>query len=111
MVRRAPEPVLIILVTAANQTEAVRLGEQMVKAKLAACVNVVPTIQSIYEWKGKVIKAKEVLLILKSTRRRYKALEKAIRAIHTYETPEIIALQVTKGLDQYLGWVRRETHN
>jgi periplasmic divalent cation tolerance protein len=103
--------ILVILVTVVNKKEAVRIGEEMVNAKLAACANIIPRIQSIYHWKGKVVKAQEVLLILKSTRPRYRALEKAIKAMHTYETPEIIGLPVKEGLDQYIGWVRSETHN
>lgn len=103
--------VLVILVMAVNQEEARRIGKGMVDAKLAACANIIPGIQSIYRWKGKVIKAQEVLIILKSTRLRYRALEKAIKAMHTYETPEIIALPVKEGLDRYIGWVRSETHS
>lgn len=102
--------VLVILVTAVNQEEARKIGKGMVDAKLAACANIIPGIQSIYRWKGKVVKAQEVLIILKSTRLRYRALEKAIKAMHTYETPEIIALPVKEGLDRYIGWVRSETH-
>jgi len=103
--------VLVILVTAVNQEEARKIGKEMVNAKLAACANIIPRIQSIYRWKGKVVKAQEVLIILKSTRPRYRALEKAIKAMHTYETPEIIGLPVIEGLDQYIGWVRSETHS
>ena len=103
--------VLVILVTAVNQKEARRIGKGMVDAKLAACANIIPGIQSIYRWKGKVVKAQEVLIILKSTRPRYRALEKAIKAMHSYETPEIIALPVKDGLDRYIGWVRNETHS
>jgi len=103
--------VLVILVTAVNQKEARRIGKGMVDAKLAACANIIPGIQSIYRWKGKVVKAQEVLIILKSTRPRYRALEKAIKAMHTYETPEIIALPVKEGLDRYIRWVRSETHS
>jgi len=103
--------VLVILVTAVNQEEARKIGKGMVNAKLAACANIIPGIQSIYRWKGKVVKAQEVLIILKSTRPRYHALEKAIKAMHSYETPEIIALPVKEGLDQYIGWVRSETHS
>ena len=109
--KKSSDKLLVILVTAVNQEEAVRIGKGMVKAKLAACANIIPGIQSIYRWKGKVVKAQEVLLILKSTKPRYRALEKAIKAIHTYETPEILALPVKEGLDQYMGWVRDETHN
>lgn len=107
--KRIQAKVLIVLVTANSQKEAVRIGEEMVKAKLAACANVISKIQSIYRWKGKIVKSREVLLILKSTELRYRALEKAIRAMHSYETPEIMAMQVSEGLDQYLDWVKIET--
>ena len=109
--KKSAEDVFVILVTAANQEEAERIGERVVKARLAACANVIPGIQSIYRWKGKVVKSEEVLLILKSAKLRYTALEKMIKAMHTYETPEIIALPVKEGLDQYLRWVRTETHS
>jgi periplasmic divalent cation tolerance protein len=111
LLKKSAEQVLVILVTTENQEEAVRIGEGMVNAKLAACANIISGIHSIYRWKGKVVKAEEVLLLLKSTKSRYRALEKAIRAIHTYETPEIIALPVKEGLDQYIGWVQSETHS
>lgn len=111
LMKKSAGQVLVILVTVVNQKEAVRIGEEMVNAKLAACASVVPGIQSIYRWKGKVAKAQEVLLILKSTKPRYRALENAIKALHTYEVPEIIALQVKEGLDRYIGWVRSETHS
>ncbi|MDE3048614.1 MAG: divalent-cation tolerance protein CutA [Nitrospirota bacterium] len=102
---------LVVLVTAVNQEEAVRIGKEMVNAKLAACANIIPGVKSIYRWKGKVVKTQEVLLILKSSKPRYRALEKAIKAVHTYEIPEIIALPVMEGLAQYIGWVRSETHS
>ena len=108
-IKKSAAEVFVILVTVANQEEAVRIGEGVVKAKLAACANVVPGIQSIYRWKGKIVKSQEFLLILKSSKARYSELEKAIKAMHTYETPEIIALPVKKGLDRYLRWVQTET--
>lgn len=111
LMRKSSGKVLVILVTAVNQEEAEKIGEGMVNAKLAACANIIPGIHSIYRWKGKVVKAQEVLLILKSTKLRYRALEKAIKAMHTYETPEIIALPVKDGLDQYIGWVCSQTHS
>jgi periplasmic divalent cation tolerance protein len=110
LMKKSAGQVFVVLVTAANQEEAVRIGKEMVNAKLAACANIIPGVQSIYRWKGKVTKAQESLLILKSTQPRYRALEKAIKAMHTYEIPEIIALPVEKGLDLYMGWVRSETH-
>lgn len=111
LMKKSVGQVLVILVTTVNKEEAVRIGKGMVDAKLAACANIILGVQSIYRWKGKVVKSQEALLILKSTRPRYRALEKAIKAMHTYETPEILALPVKEGLDQYIGWVRSETHN
>jgi periplasmic divalent cation tolerance protein len=111
IMKKSSGPILVIFVTVGNEKEAIRIGEGMVSARLAACANIVPGVQSIYHWKGKVVKAQETLLILKSTKTRYRALEKAIKAMHTYETPEIIALPVKEGLDQYIGWVRNETHS
>jgi periplasmic divalent cation tolerance protein len=109
--KKSAGEVFVILVTVANQEEAIRIGKGVVNAKLAACANIIDGIQSIYRWKGKVVKSQEVLLVLKSTKARYSALEKTIKAMHTYETPEIIALPVKRGLDRYLGWVRIETLN
>ncbi len=109
--KKSAGQVLVILVTAVNQREATRIGEAMVNANLAACANIISRIQSIYRWKGKVVKTEEALLILKSTKSRYRALEKAIKAIHTYEIPEVIALSVKQGHDRYMGWVRSETHS
>jgi periplasmic divalent cation tolerance protein len=111
LMKKSAGQILVILVTAVSQKEAVRIGKGMVDAKLAACANIIPGIQSIYRWKGKVVKAQEVLLIMKSSKPRYRALEKAVKAMHTYETPEIIALSVKEGLDQYIEWVRSETHS
>ena len=108
-IKKSAAEVFVILVTVANQEEAVRIGEGVVKAKLAACANVIPGIQSIYRWKGKVVKSQEFLLILKSSKARYSELEKAIKTMHTYETPEIIAWPVKKGLEGYLRWVQAET--
>ena len=109
LMKRSAEQVLVVMVTASSQKDAVKIGEAMVNAKLAACANIISEIQSIYRWKGKVVKDEEALLILKSTKPRYRALEKAIKAMHAYEIPEIIALPVKKGHDKYIEWVGSET--
>lgn len=109
--KKSSVQILVVLVAVGDQKEAARIGQEMVKARLAACVNIVIGVQSIYRWKGKVVKAKEVLLMFKTTTRRYRALEKAIRTMHTYETPEIIALPIKDGFDQYIGWLCDETHS
>ncbi|MCX5723077.1 MAG: divalent-cation tolerance protein CutA [Nitrospirae bacterium] len=108
--KKSPTQALVILVTAANQEEAIKIARAMVETKLAACANILPAIQSVYRWKGKIVKEREVFILLKSTKSRYPALEQAIKAMHSYEIPEIIALPITSGLPQYLGWIHDETH-
>jgi periplasmic divalent cation tolerance protein len=109
--KKSPAQILVVLVAVSNQKEAIRIGEGMVNARLAACANIIIGVQSIYHWNGKVVKTKEVLLILKTTRPRYPALERAVKRMHTYETPEIIALPLKEGFKQYIGWVCEETHS
>jgi periplasmic divalent cation tolerance protein len=109
--RKSSGQMLVILVTTASPEEAVKIARAVVSAGLAACANIIPAIQSMYRWKGKLVKEQEALVMLKSTKSRYRALEKAIKEIHSYETPEIIALPVKEGLDQYIGWVHAETHS
>jgi periplasmic divalent cation tolerance protein len=77
----------------------------LVDRKLAACVQILPEIQSIYLWKGKVERARELLLLAKSTRENFAELERQVRSIHSYETPEIIALPVSAGSKPYLDWL------
>ncbi len=109
--KKSSSGVLVVMVTAANRGEAVKIGKKVVASKLAACVSIVPGIQSIYRWKGKVLKEQEALLIMKSTKSCYRALERTVKAMHIYETPEIIALSVEAGLGQYIEWVYSETHS
>lgn len=109
--KKSPRQVLVVLVTTATQGEAIKIARAMVSAKLAACANIIPAIQSVYRWKGKIVKEQEVLITLKSTKSQYQALEKAIKAMHSYETPEIIALPVSEGFSSYIAWVNDETHH
>jgi periplasmic divalent cation tolerance protein len=106
---KTTDKVLIVLVTTSTSKDAVVIGEAVVRAKRAACVNILPAVTSIYRWKGKTEKSREALLILKTTRLQYPALEKLIRSMHPYDVPEIIAIQAERGLRQYLGWVVQET--
>lgn len=102
--------VLIVMVTCGKRSEAEKIARAVVEKRLAACGNIVgATVTSIYRWKGKVERAKEVLLILKTTRAKFAALEKEIRRIHSYETPEIIATEVAAGSKKYLEWVGQST--
>lgn len=107
--RNTDTQILVILITTPSRREAVRIGQAVVKRKLAACANVLSPVTSIFRWKGRIEKSREALLILKTTGRRYAALAKTIGSMHPYEVPEIIALKVTKGLPRYIAWVHRET--
>jgi len=107
--RNSDAQILIILVTTPSRREAVRIGQAVVKKKLAACANVVSSVTSIFWWKGRIEKSREALVIMKTTPQRYAALSKTVRSMHPYEVPEIIALKVTKGLPRYIAWVHQET--
>ncbi len=97
---------IVVLVTCASAGQARKIARALVAARLAACGNVFESpVRSIYRWKGKVELAKEFLLVLKTTRKRFAAVERAVRALHTYEVPEIIALPVIGGARSYLKWI------
>lgn len=107
--RNSDAQILVILITTPSRREAVRIGQAVVKKRLAACANILSPVTSIFRWKGRIEKSREALLIMKTTGRRYAALAKTISSMHPYEVPEIIALKVTKGLPRYIAWVHRET--
>jgi periplasmic divalent cation tolerance protein len=96
---------VVILVTAGKLTEARKIARHLVDSKLAACVNVLPPVQSIYRWQGKVAVEKEFLLFIKSTRELFSELRAAILKLHSYTTPEIICLPIVDGSPEYLQWV------
>ncbi|HJV87813.1 MAG TPA: divalent-cation tolerance protein CutA [Noviherbaspirillum sp.] len=85
------------------------LAHRLVERRLAACVNVLPAVRSIYQWQGAIEEAVEVTMLAKTTPSRYPELEAEIRAGHPYEVPEIIALPIVAGLPAYLGWIASET--
>jgi len=91
--------------TAANAGEATRLAEMLVEKQLAACVQILPGMESIYRWKGEVQREKEVLLLAKTTRAWFDELETQVRGMHSYETPEIVALSAVAVSSPYLTWL------
>lgn len=99
----------VVLVTAASQAEAERIAEALIADRLAACVNLLP-IQSIYTWQGEVCRDQEWQLIIKTDLSQFAALETRIRAIHSYETPEMIALPIVAGSQPYLDWIADQVH-
>ena len=96
---------IVVLITAPLGPKGRALARFLVKGKLAACVNVVPRVESVYRWKGKIENAEESLLVAKTERRRLPALIRGVRRIHPYTTPEIIALPLSVGDGDYLRWV------
>jgi periplasmic divalent cation tolerance protein len=96
---------IVVIMTAANEAEATRIAEMLVDRKLAACVQVLPQIQSIYVWKGEVQRESELLLLAKTTQENFDQVEREVRSVHSYETPEIIALPISDGSRPYLEWL------
>ena len=96
---------LLVLTTAASEVEANKIAEALVERRLAACVNIVPRIQSVYRWQDKVEKSQEFLLCIKTTRGLEPELRAAIRALHSYELPEHLALAIENGSEEYLKWI------
>ncbi|PWT86938.1 MAG: divalent-cation tolerance protein CutA [Proteobacteria bacterium] len=107
LVNARSEPRLV-LVTCDKLREARRIAGRVVGQKLAACVNLLPgPVESIYRWQGKVEKAREWLLVIKTTQRRLPALEKEVKRLHSYDVPEFIVLPIDSGSKDYLGWLAR----
>jgi periplasmic divalent cation tolerance protein len=95
----------LVLVTAPDLRTARKLARAALQARLAACVNLVPKLESHFRWQGKVDRSPEVLLLFKTTNARLAGLEKLIVARHPYDTPEIIALSLSQGNGRYLNWL------
>ncbi|MFH1779168.1 MAG: divalent-cation tolerance protein CutA [Candidatus Omnitrophota bacterium] len=100
---------LVVFITAANKDEARKIARSLVAKRLVACVNIVPAIESIFTWKGKLEVAKEVLLIAKTKAELFSKVERCVKRLHSYECPEIIAFEIAKGNKDYLRWVEGTT--
>jgi periplasmic divalent cation tolerance protein len=101
--------VIAVLTNLPDSESAFNLARELVSRRVAACVNVLPAATSFYRWQGKLEEASEHPVLVKTTRDRYAELEAAIRELHPYEVPEIIAWPVTAGLPAYLAWVEQES--
>ena len=100
----------IVLVTCGSLAEGRKIAQGVVKKRLAACVNVgTAPVESVYWWKGKVEKAKEFLLVMKTTAGRLKELEKEVKRMHSYDVPEIVVIKIESGSAEYLAWIREST--
>jgi len=95
----------IVFITASSQEEAARIAKALVAEKLAACVSIVPSVRSIYMWKGEVCDEGEVLMIAKTSQARFSALAERVGSLHSYDVPEVIAMPIVDGLQPYLEWM------
>ena len=100
---------LVVLVTVGSADEAAGLARTLVEERLAACGNLVERIRSIYRWKGKIEDEGETLLVLKTTAAQFEALRQRIVELHSYDVPEVIALEITDGHKPYLDWLDSNT--
>jgi periplasmic divalent cation tolerance protein len=100
---------IVVITNLPDRAAAERIAETLVTQGVAACVNVLADCTSIYRWQGELKRDSEVPLLIKTTHAAYPQLESALRALHPYEVPEIIALPVSAGLPEYLKWVAQET--
>ncbi len=96
---------IAVFITTGSEAEAVRIARVLVVKKLAACVNIVRDIRSVYSWKGKLEDSRECLLIAKTTEGLFGKIERSVKRIHSYECPEIIAVPVKAGSREYLEWI------
>jgi periplasmic divalent cation tolerance protein len=101
---------VVVLITAGSQEEAERIAQALVGEMLAACVNIIPGIVSVYRWEGEVQRDSEWLLIAKSRQDVLADLTRRVRALHSYDVPEIIALPLTGGSEAYLRWLDAQVH-
>lgn len=95
----------VVLITTKDSAEAERIAKQLVEEKLAACVNVLPKISSTYRWRGKVVHASEALLLVKTSDEKLDGLIARVKELHSYEIPEILALPIERGSQEYLKWL------
>ncbi len=102
---------IVVLVTCGSEEEAVKIANALVETCLAACVNLMAPIRSIYRWEGKIWDEKEWLLIIKTRKDRFEALEKKVKSLHSYSVPEILSLSITDGSSAYLKWIRENTES
>ncbi len=99
---------VVIFCACGSEQAALRIASALVEARLAACVNVLPLIQSVYRWHDHIETAQEVLLLIKTTAERFPAVRNRIIDLHAYETPEVISVPIADGWDKYLSWLREQ---
>ncbi|MDD5592913.1 MAG: divalent-cation tolerance protein CutA [Candidatus Omnitrophica bacterium] len=99
----------IIFVTASHKKEAEKIASALIKAKLAACVNIIQGVHSLFRWRGKIDRAREILLIIKTRKTLLSWVIKKVKSLHSYSVPEVIALPIIAGNKEYLKWLNDST--
>jgi periplasmic divalent cation tolerance protein len=99
---------VVVFCTCSDETEANRLAAGLLERRLAACVTILPEVKSVYRWCGTIEASRELMLMIKTTHSKLQALQDFILSIHSYDTPEILALPVVAGSERYLAWLRDE---
>ena len=102
-------PFIVVLVTCGSEEEGLKIARALVEDGLAACVNLISPVRSIYRWEGKIFDENEWLLIIKTQRERFGELERKVKSLHSYSVPEIISLPILEGSSSYLDWVKEMT--
>ena len=100
---------LVVYITAPNEEEAAKIAKILVEECLAGCVNIVKDIRSIYSWQGKIEDEKEVLMIVKTRRKLFSALNAKVKELHSYTVPEVIAMPIIDGSEEYIKWLKEAT--
>jgi len=96
---------LVVLVTTPSKDQAAAIANALVSERLAACVYIIDAIESVYRWEGKIVRDAEALMVIKTTDERYDDLERRVKELHSYSTPEVIAIQIEAGSSDYLNWL------
>jgi len=100
---------IAVLVTCGSEDEALKIAHSLIENHLAACINLISPVRSIYRWEGKILDEKEWILIIKTRKGKFKKLEKEVKSLHSYAVPEIIGLSVVGGSSSYLKWLEDMT--
>lgn len=100
---------IVVYITAPNEDEAARMAKALVEARLAGCVNIIRNIRSIYSWQGRIEDEPEVLMVVKTQKSLFEELSKKVRELHSYSVPEIIALPIVEGSQDYIRWLKEVT--
>jgi len=106
---RSKSEAIVVLVTCGSEEEAEKIANSLIEERLAACVNMISPVRSIYRWEGKIWDEREWMLIIKTQKKRFEDLEKKVKSLHSYSVPEVIALPVVEGFAPYLKWLEENT--